>query len=457
MTILIVVAVLAFLILVTALYVAAEFSAISSRRPRLSQMAEDGNVLAGYMLEIIDTPHLLDRYVAACQVGITVASLVLGFYGQSSIVAMLAPAIAHLDAGAQLLIRSVSATAILLSLTVLQVILGELIPKNVGLQYPEQLVIATAPAMRWSMRLFEPLIWLFNGSGQIVLRLMGSHPKGARDTEHIHSHSPDEIVTLVEESSAGGVLDAGERRLLLNTLHLRDLTVRKVMIPRNNMLTAPFASTCDALFTLLANSPYSRLPVYERSVDSIAGVIHLKDLLQIHINQKFKPAAEPACSPRSILHPVLHVPETADVGEMIILMQRKRCNLAIVVDEYGGTAGMVTFEDLVEEILGEFHDEFDVESPALELQPEERLRVRGNVLVADLYEMLDLDFTETDIDTIGGLVVSALGRSPHVGDVVDILGLPVRIERVAGNRVVSLSIPVTFSQADRVRDRMADL
>ncbi len=453
MNILLIIAILALLILITALYVAAEFSAISARRPRLAQMAEDGNTLAAYILEIMDTPHLLDKYVAACQVGITVASLVLGYYGQSSILALIAPFITHLDAGTQLLIRSISATAILITLTIVQVVLGELIPKNVGVQYPEKLAIATAPAMRWSIRLFEPLIWLFNGSGQVILRLLGS----SSVAEHGHIHSPAEIVSLVEESSAGGVLDAGERRLLLNTLRLRELTVRKVMIPRNNMLTATITSNCEALFAYLSNSPYSRLPVYEGTVDSIVGVIHLKDLLRVHVEQKIMHKENPDCTPRALLHPVLHVPETANVEEVMNRMQRKRRNLAIVIDEYGGTAGMITFEDLVEEILGEFHDEFDVESPALELQPEDRVRVRGNVLVSDLNEILDLALPEMDTDTIGGLVMSVLGRSPHTGDIVNIQHVPVRIERVAGNRVVAVSVPVTPAQAEQVRGHSEDL
>lgn len=447
-TILIVIAVIALLIGVNGLYVAAEFSAVSARRPRLAQLADEGNTLARYMLSVIENPHTLDIYIAACQLGITLSSLILGYYGQSQILDLLEPQLAKLGPNLQIVATSISATVVLLVLTVLQVVLGELMPKNVGVQYPEQLAIATAPAMRWSVVLFRPLIWFFNGSGQLILRLMGQ----SLASEHTHLHSPEEILILVEESGAGGVLDAEERRLLVNTLQLRKLTARKIMIPRTHMVTAPIDKSCDELFSLLATSPYSRLPVYEESIDAIVGVIHLKDLLQVLYERQAHQTTTPDPTPRQVMHSVIHIPDSAPVEEVMAEMQRNRVNLAIVINEYGGTAGMITFEDLVEEIFGEFQDEFDVENPPLVLRPNNRARVRGDILIEDLNNTLDLDLPTADADTIGGLVFSTLGQIPRPGDIAHIGDLPLRVDRVVGNSPAAISFPVTPDQAARLRE-----
>jgi putative hemolysin len=444
---LIVIAVIALLIGINGLYVAAEFSAVSARRPRLAQMADEGNSLARYMLSVIENPQTLDSYIAACQLGITLSSLVLGYYSQGQILALLQPQLAKLPPNIQLIATSSSTVIILIVLTILQVILGELMPKNVGIQYPEQLAVATAPAMRWSKILFYPLIWFFNGSGQLLLRLIGRTPAA----EHTHLHSPEEILILVEESSAGGVLDEEERRLLVNTLQLRKLTARKVMIPRTHMLTAPVDKSCDELLTLLANSPYSRLPLYEESIDMIVGVIHLKDLIQVVYQRELGEMDGPEPLPHQLMHPIIYIPDSAPVEEVMEEMQKQRANLAIIINEYGGTAGMITFEDLVEEIFGEFQDEFDVENPPLVLRPNNRVRVRGDLLIEDLNNALNLELPTDEVDTVGGLVLSTLGHVPRPGDVVQVGDLPLRVDRVMGNSPVAVSLPVTPEQAERLR------
>jgi CBS domain containing-hemolysin-like protein len=301
--------------------------------------------------------------------------------------------------------------------------------------------------MRWSAIIFRPLIWFFNGSGQLLLRLMGRTPT----IEHAHLHSPEEILMLIEESEAGGVLDAEERRLLVNTLQLRKLTARKIMIPRNYMLTAPIDRTCDELFSLLATSPYSRLPLFEETVDAIVGVIHLKDLIQVLYERELGRVGVPEPTPRQLMHPVIHIPDSARVEELMAAMQQHRVNIAIVINEYGGTAGMVAFEDLVEEIFGEFQDEFDVENPPVELRPSNRARVRGDLLIEDLNEALDLSLPTGGVDTIGGLVLTELGQVPRPGDVLLIGELPLRVDRVVGNSPAAISFPLTADQVARIR------
>jgi CBS domain containing-hemolysin-like protein len=448
-SLLLIFAVVAFLIAVNGLYVAAEFSAVSTRRPRLAQLADAGDSNARAILDTISDPHKLDVYIAACQVGITVSSLALGFYAQSQIVGWAAPLFDQVPAAVRTVVQPAASVAILLGLTVLQVILGELIPKNIGIQFPERLVLWTAAPMRWSLALFRPLIWLLNGSGRLLLRLLGLRAVA----EHAHVHSPDEIVLLVEESSAGGVLDREERRLLVNTLQLRKQTVRKIMVPRSQMLAADVDLPVEEIFRLLAGSAYSRLPLYEGSVDKIVGLVHLKDLLQLRYWQRHPAAAgDRPQTVRQVMHPVLFVPDSIPIEEVIAQMQAMRQNIAIVVDEYGGTAGLVTFEDLMEEIIGDFQDEFDPENPALRMVGRNQLLARGDVQLEDLSQLLGIHFTSPEVDTIGGLVTLALGKIPTVGERAECNGVRIRVEKMDGHRVAEVLIQLTPEQFAQLKE-----
>jgi putative hemolysin len=448
-SLLLIFAVVAFLIAVNGLYVAAEFSAVSARRPRLAQLADAGDGNARAILDTISDPRKLDVYIAACQVGITVSSLMLGFYAQSQIVSRAAPFFDNFSAGVRTVVQPVASVSILLGLTILQVILGELIPKNIGIQFPERLVLWTAAPMQWSLAFFRPLIWLLNGSGRLLLRLF----RVRAVAEHAHVHSPEEIVLMVEESSAGGVLDREERRLLVNTLQLRKQTVRKIMVPRSQMLAAEVEMPAEELFRLLAGSVYSRLPLYEGSVDKIVGLVHLKDLLQLRYWQRHPAAAgDQPQNVRQVMHPVLFVPDSIPIEEVIAQMQAMRQNVAIVVDEYGGTAGLVTFEDLMEEIIGDFQDEFDPENPALRLIGKNQLVARGDVQLEDLSQLLGIHFASPDVDTIGGLVTMTLGKIPTVGEKAEFGGIRVRVEKMDGHRVAEVLVQLTPEQFAQLKE-----
>ncbi|MEI2692302.1 MAG: hemolysin family protein [Anaerolineae bacterium] len=232
---LVILTVIVALLLINALYVAAEFATLSSRRARLAQMAEEGNPLAGLMLPIVGDPRRLDTYIAACQLGITLSSLVLGFYAQAELSPIMAPWLEQLGISSGAAALSLAATVVLVTLTGFQVIIGELVPKNIAVQYPERLAMVTAAPMRWSLLIFRPLIWLFNGSSQLLLRLFGI--EAVRD--HVHIHTAEEIAILVEESGAGGVLDQQEQRLIENTLWMSHASVRQIMAPRTRVLAAP--------------------------------------------------------------------------------------------------------------------------------------------------------------------------------------------------------------------------
>lgn len=443
---LVILTVIVALLLVNALYVAAEFATLSSRRARLAQMAEEGNRLAGLMLSIVEDPRHLDIYIAACQLGITLSGLVLGFYAQAELSPMVAPWLEQMGISSGATALSLAATAILVTLTAFQVIIGELVPKNIAVQYPERLALVTAEPMRWSLIIFRPLIWLFNGSAQVLLRLLGIEPV----REHTHIHTADEIAMLVEESGAGGLLAQQERRLIENTLWMRRASVRQLMAPRNRVLAAPVDASYDQLFSLLASSHFSRLPLYAGNIDNVVGVVHLKDLLCLHAQTRLEMA-----DVRQVMTPALFIPESMPADEAFALLQHRRNHVAIVLDEFGGTAGIVTLEDLIEEIFGEVQDEFDQEIPLYRVLAGNRVSVRGDWLIEDLNKLLDLHLPSEAADTIGGLMLGELARVPRVGDEVEVAGATLRVERIEGNGVTAVSLPATPDQVERMREETA--
>lgn len=430
------------LILINAVYVSGEFSTISSRRPRLSQLASEGNSVARGLLKIVEDTQKLDEYIASCQVGITISSLALGYYGQGQVADLLTPWFSRFGNMGEAAANSISATIILIILTMLQALLGELVPKNIGLQYPEELSLLTYTPMRWSSWIFKPIIWLFNGSGNLILRIFNIEPS----VEHAHIHAPEEILMLVEESGKGGVLDKEERRLLKNTLAMREALVRQVMIPRTKMLAAPDNLKCNELLALVANSEYSRIPLYRGSIDNIVGMVHLKDLLCLGLQGKTQSVQE-------IMHPMPFVPETTSVRVVFSLLQRKHFQVAIVLDEYGGTAGMITIEDLLEEIFGELQDEFDIYIPPLRITANDRLMIRGDYLVENLNEFLLLELPENEIDTIGGLVLNAIGSVPKEGDEVFVNGCSFRVEKMQGRGISLVSMSISPEQIKNIQER----
>jgi putative hemolysin len=442
MTWLVVLTTVIILIGFNALYVAAEFATISARRSRVVFLAEEEeNRAAQLLLPFIEDVQQLDTYVAACQIGITVSSLVLGFYGQATISSALAPYLVQLGGVSDIAAASIAATVVLAFLTTLQVVMGELVPKNIGIRYPEQLAMLTVRPLRWSLFLFRPLIWFFNGSGQLILRLFGI----TTSTAHVHIHAPEEILMLVEESGAGGLLDREERRLLENTLRLRGLVARQVMIPRTRMFTASVNESVNDLLVILAESPYSRLPLYEDSIDNIVGLIHLKDLFCLQQQTDIQ-------SVRSVMRQIRFVFENTPADEVFVTLQNQQYNMAIVLDEYGGTAGMVTLEDLVEEIFGELQDEFDVELPVIQVRSDNRIVVRGDTLISDLNDWLDLYLDSAEVDTIGGLVLSEAGRVPDAREEIAIGDLTLRVEEMDGKAIKTISLLVSPEQARQIRE-----
>jgi putative hemolysin len=416
LTVLTIVLVVSLMIFFNGLYVAGEFSSVSARKTRVIQMAEEGNRLAQTLLPVLQDPRKLDNYIAASQVGITLSSIVLGIYGEQQIAPLIEPWIARLPLGADpatgshLAAAGIATTLVLILLTTLQVVAGELVPKSIAIQYPEKLALATALPMRWSADLIlKPLIVLLNGSGRLILRLLGTGGEGG----HTHVHSPEEILILIKESHRGGLIAADERRFLQNVFQRGQLRAGEIATPRTRMVAAAVDRPVSEVLKLVADSAYTRIPVYEGDIDHVVGFVHLRDLFTL-----YRTSGE--ADIRTIVRPAPFVPETLTTAEVWERLDDAQSYLAIVFDEHGGTSGMITREDLVEELFGELQDEFDQEEALITPVGAGRISVRGDLLISNLNDRLDINLPHEEFHTVGGLIMARLGRIPQVGDVVEI-------------------------------------
>ncbi len=422
-----------------ALYVAGEFSTVSVRKTRIAQLAEAGNPIARLLLPVLEDRHRLDSYIAASQVGITLSSVALGIYGQQQIAPRLAPVLARLSPGAagtpggNLATEGSAAVIVLLFLTTLQVVFGELLPKSLALQYPERVALATTLPMRWSADyLLKPLIVLLNGSGSLLLRLLNiRHGDG-----HTHVHSPEEILILVDESLEGGLLDEDKHQLLSKVFQVTKTRADEIARARPTIVAAEVGTPLIDILRLATNSSFTRIPIYDKDIDHIIGFVHLKDLFRLY-------RESPQGDVRSILRPVPYVPETLPGVEVWNRLNEEKSYLAIVFDEYGGTSGLISREDLIEELFGELQDEFDQESEPITLLGDGYYLVRGDATISQLNFELELDLPHEEFNTIAGLVLNELGRMPQVGDTVEVQGVRLRVESVAGLtiKLVHLTLP----------------
>ncbi|MDH3755532.1 MAG: hemolysin family protein [Acidimicrobiia bacterium] len=430
-----------------ALYVAAEFATVGSRRSRIQETAEAGSGPAKGLLAILQDPKRLDNYVAACQIGITLSSLVAGAYGQAQLIPLFEDQFGSAS-------PAVAVVVVLMFITALQVVLGELLPKTVALRYPETLAIATLTPMRISQWLLRPLVAVFNGSAFAIMGRLGLHI----DHSHSHVHSPTELAGLYQESAAGGLIDSAEREMLAGALSVTNRLVREIMTPRRRLLTIE-ASTqiADALAELSA-SPHSRFPVTEAG-EEIVGLVALRDLFVASEQSSGATVADVAEEP-------MIVSEVFPVPALMNTFSQQGIHVAMVVNEFGSISGMVTREDAIEEILGELNDEFDVEPDPITITGSS-VSVRGDVLLTVLNERFELALPDDRVDTVSGYVWHHLGRLPVVGDTVPLVtraplaaaestdgrapsDLPLRVDSVDGTLVdrVSFTLPAGGTDED---------
>lgn len=419
--------VIVLLVAVNAFYVVAEFATVGARRSRVQEAAELGNGNAAVLLNVLRDPKRLDTQVAACQVGITLSSLVAGAYGEAQLAPLLEPALGTVGG-------PVLATIIVLALiTTLQVVLGELLPKTVALRYPERLAIATLRPMLLSLWLFRPLISLFNGAAFAVMRAARLNTQHS----HAHVHSPEELKDLYRDSAAGGLIDVAERDMVAGILNVEHRVVREIMTPRVRVVSVSAQLTVQAALQQLAGKAYSRFPVTGTDAEDLVGVVHLRALFLAAEQQ-------PGQRVREVMRSPLIVTESMLVPQLWRRLHEAARHSAVVVDERGSIVGLVTLEDALEEILGEIQDEFDQEEEPISVLGQ-RVTVRGDVRVDTLNDRFDLHLATDEVDTISGWLWSELGRLPMVGDEVAAEQDPVyfRVEAMDRRAVqrVSFNLP----------------
>ncbi len=428
------------LVLLNGFFVASEFALVAVRRTRIDQLAAEGSRTAKVVQAQLKD---LDRYIAATQVGITVASLILGSVGETAFHALFTPLLGWVDKLG--LPKGVTGSVIAVGLayfvmTVLHVIIGELMPKSIALQLPDKTALFISRPMTFFGKLFAPLIWLLNGTGRFLLARVGIHAS----EEHGSVHSPEELDLLVSQSHEGGELNDTEADILHRVVRFSDLTLREVMVPRVEMNALPVEMPRLAFRAWIHSRPHSRVPVYTGSMDDVIGVMHLKDA--VSFATKMGPGDDDSLvSLMPMVRDALRLPETSTVDKLLVKFKKSRQQMAIVIDEFGGTAGLVTLGDLLDQVFGDMADEFDTPEEEFAHVNDGRLYLAGRTNIEEINQRFDTGFKQDNADTVAGLVLTELGRPAKVGDEVEINGARIRVEAVERIRITRVSLLLSDS------------
>jgi CBS domain containing-hemolysin-like protein len=418
------------LLLFNGFFVAAEFALVRSRRTRLDAMARSGDAKARLALRATGT---LPRLLSASQLGITLASLALGWVAESTLGEGLASWFGTLPLAIEQSLRvSIGAIVALASVTYLHVVFGELAPRAVALNHPEQFARWLAPPLMVFAWLVTPFIAVLNRSSQGVLKLFGQ--RGDVLDEPVHS--PDELRLIVEQSQEGGAIPAQDADLIEGVFEFSEKNAREVMTPRTEVVAMPIDATLDEALAIVEENAFSRYPAYDESIDHIVGLVLAKDLLRVLRNPP------PGFTVEAIMREVHVVPGSREVEEVLSDFKRLKEHLAVVLDEYGGTAGIVTMEDLLEEIVGEILDEYDEAAPPEQIEVAGQSLVPGSVHIGEVNERFGLSVAQDDYTTIGGFVFGSLGRLPVVGDRVTAGGAQFIVRKMDGRRIETIAVDV---------------
>lgn len=434
-------AVIALLVAMNGFFVAAEFALVTVRKTRIDQLVEEKR--AGARAARSAQAHL-DTFIAACQLGITMAGLALGWIAEPALAGLIEPALEIVFGSfSDAVAHTVAVIASFVSVTVLLVVAGELAPKGVALAAPERVALLVSPGTNFFAKAFKPIIWFLNTAGWVVLR-----PFGVKPVSHQGSVSSiDELKLVVMASREAGLLEEHEQEMVNRVFTLSTLTTSQAMVPRTEVLAVPVEATLDELLELFQRARHTRIPVYEGTIDNVAGVLNVKDLLPLFRDRR---TAFPGI--KRLMRPALTVPESARLDDLLTEMRRSRMQMAIVIDEFGGTAGIVTLENILERLVGEVQSELEApERPEVEAGAEGSFVIDGLMLVDDFNEQFAVRIEEDNYDTIAGYLFGQLGRRPEAGDEVTLSdGRGLRVEVLDGLRIarVRLMPAMVLAEAD---------
>ena len=419
--------VIAFLVLLNGIFAAAEISLVTIRRSRVQQLIEEGNRGARRVARLLAKPG---RMLAVIQLGITFVGFLAAAFAGASVVDGLEDILAGLIGEAQVeggggTAGVIALLAVTLVITVVTIIFGELVPKSLGLAHAERFALFFAGPVDLLARVLRPFVWFLEATTGAIARVLG--------VKEVHQDriTAEELMILVERGGQEGGIEAEEQQMIGAVLELGERRVHEVMVPRIDILGASATTPLDELVALIVREGHSRIPIYDETIDNVVGILYAKDLLPYLLRGETPKLG-------SILRTSLFVPESISIDDLLHSFQRRKVHIAIVLDEYGGTAGLVTIEDLIEEIVGEIQDEYDVEEPMIEAITDSEARIDGRASIDDLAEHFGIPLDGADreqYDTVGGLIYHEIGGVPIVGDTVEVDGLTLTVETTDGRRV----------------------
>ena len=415
------------LILLNAFFVAAEYGLVTARRTRLRELEAEGNRRARAVLTITAQPP---RFIAAMQLGVTLTSLGIGAVGETVLKDLFDPWMATI----------LAIVFAFLIITFLHVVIGELVPKGVALQYSERVALAVSAPVRGFFVLFGPLIWVLQKTTELILRALGLEPPGADGDVH----SEAELRMLLDRSQRHGEIEEGEQQMISKVFDFGDKEAADVMVPRPEVVALSIDLPPEEALEAVMESPYTRYPVYRESLDEIVGILHVRDLFAALMDRGIEQVRI-----EDLLRNAYFVPETKDLASLLAEFRAQNLHLAIVLDEYGAMEGIVTLEDLLEEIVGEIEDEFDLPSDGIERIDDRTVRISGTFPIDHFNEQMGTDLPAEDYHTVAGFVFGLLGRAPEPEDEVESNEMRFRVDEVEGTRIQRMT--VTFLEEDRER------
>ena len=428
-----------FLVFCNAFFVVSEFAIVKMRRTRIEELVHSGNKRAKIALKINE--HL-NTYLSATQLGITLASLGLGWIGEPAVSRLLEAGLAEFFAGREVLLHSISFGVAFTLITLLHVVLGELVPKTMAILDTEKYTLLVAVPLYTFNKVCTPIIWAFDHLSLWILKIMGMH--AADESEE--AHSEEEIKLIIDASQKVGVIDDTESEIIQNAISFSEICAHEIMIPRQDMVCIYQNSSFNEIMELVKQNKHTRFPLCNGDKDQILGMIHIRDLLE-HKDTQHKDVLN------MIVRKILFVPENKSVSEILHEMMKKRIHLAIVVDEYGGTAGLLSMEDILEELVGDIRDEHDVACPEPVKKIDEKVcEFDGLYLVEDAYDCLDLPYCEYEESTMGGYVFNLLGREPQIGDTAEDDYCHYEVIAIDNMRITRVKTTVKERQTEEAED-----
>lgn len=411
---------------INGIFVAAEFAMVKVRKTRLAELADNGSRRAQTAL---DVSSKLDAYLSACQLGITLASLGLGWLGEPAIAALIEPLFVGFGGWNLIYTHTIAMALAFLMISFLHIVLGELVPKSLAIQKAENTALATASLLKAFYFVFYPVIWALNSIANLVLHILRIQPANEADL----SHSEEELRMLVDASQKHGYLDKMEGKLLDNVFEFSDRIASEVMIPRQDMVCIFIQDTFEEILEIVKKYGHTRYLLCDDDKDHVLGLVHLRDIIRLQEQSGTKEITQ-------IKRDILAVPEGMPISHLVQRMRSQRTHMAIIVDEFGGSAGLVTLEDMLEELVGEIYDEFESEQPDIQKLAENEYILNGRVLLEEVSEMLEIQLEEDTVSTIGGYVFSRIGRKPVKGDIVYFDGFNFEVMEVIGYRITKVKV-----------------